>query len=518
MPDKKHKKGYKMLEIKNMKVEVDTRILLDHFNLSLNKGDKLAIIGEEGNGKSTLLKCIIGNCPYAKVTGDINTKGNRLGYLKQQLTEEELNCSVEQYLFASKEAYFNHMTQLYQSMKKLHLSDALLEQEKMKYLSGGEKVKLQLLKLLLEEPDILLLDEPTNDLDIETLEWLEHFINRESKPIIYVSHDEMLLSRTANMILHLELIKKKQVAKHTLLKIGYDEYVHTRLRSLEKIEQVARKERQEKLKQEEKLRKIYDKVAYEQEHISRQNPHGAKMLKRKMKTVKAQEKRMERVELTEMPDPEEAIYFCFEQDEIPKSKQVLDLKVMELKAGNRVLVHDIYLTVHGGEHIVIIGKNGVGKTTLLKLIYDRLQKRSDIKLGYMPQEYHSILNQYKNPVDFLVETGSMEEVSLVRSYLGNMKFTANEMTGDIHKLSGGSKAKLLLIKLVLQKCNVLILDEPTRNVSPLSNPVIRKVLKEYKGVIISISHDRKYIEEVCDKVYELKENGLIEQKKDSFRK
>lgn len=504
-----------MLEIKDMTISVDDRTLIEHFDLSLNKGDKLAIIGEEGNGKSTILKCIIGNCPYAKVSGMINTKHYKIGYFKQQLTEEELDCSVQNYLFEKIESYYENMTQFYQAIKKLHLDDTLLEQEKMRYLSGGEKVKMQLLKLLLEEPDILLLDEPTNDLDIETLNWLEHFINTESRPIIYVSHDETLLSNTANMILHLELIRKKQVAKHTLLKIGYDDYVNTRLRIMEKTEQVARKERQEKMKQEEKLRQIMTRVDYEQEHISRKDPHGAKMLKRKMKSVKAQEKRLEQVELTEMPEKEEAISFFFEQTKIPKSKQILDITLETLKINCKMLAYDIHLSIQGSEHVVIVGRNGVGKTTLLKNIYEILQKRSDIVLGYMPQEYDSILSGYHNAVDFLVETGSKDEISMIRSCLGNMKFTADEMVGSINFLSGGSKAKLLLMKLVLKKCNVLLLDEPTRNVSPLSNPVIRKVLKEFNGTIISVSHDRKYIDEVCSRVYELTKDGLVEQKKDT---
>ncbi len=144
----------------------------------------------------------------------------------------------------------------------------------------------------------------------------------------------------------------------------------------------------------------------------------------------------------------------------------------------------------------------------MKEIYNSLKERKDIKVGYMPQNYEDILDTFEYIQDFLSSCGLKEELTKSRMYLGNMKFTQEEMTSKIKDLSNGTKAKLFLVKLVLEKCNVLLLDEPTRNVSPLSNPVIRKSLREYKGAIISISHDRRYIEEVIDDVYTLTENGL----------
>ena len=135
----------------------------------------------------------------------------------------------------------------------------------------------------------------------------------------------------------------------------------------------------------------------------------------------------------------------------------------------------------------------------------------------MPQNYNEVFSNYDNVLDYITDNSkNKDEITKVRMYLGNMKFTSEEMTGKINNLSGGSKAKLILMKLVLDKCNVLVLDEPTRNVSPLSNPVIRKVLKDFKGTIISVSHDRKYIEEVANKLYILTNNGLNLIEKDNF--
>ena len=213
--------------------------------------------------------------------------------------------------------------------------------------------------------------------------------------------------------------------------------------------------------------------------------------------------------ITEIPDYEESINFFFEDAFIPSTKKILNLNIKELKVENKVLAKNIELNIIGNKHICIIGKNGVGKSTLIKIIYENLKNRTDIKVGYMPQTYDDVLNNYKNVLDFLCTEKDKEEITKVRMYLGNMNFTRDEMMGEIKNLSGGSKAKLFLIKFVLDKCNVLILDEPTRNTSPLSNPVIRKVLKEFNGTIISISHDRKYIDEVANDIYKLTEDGLI---------
>ena len=353
-----------------------------------------------------------------------------------------------------------------------------------------------------------MLDEPTNDLDIETLEWLENFINKSEQPIIYVSHDETLLSHTANMILHIEQIKHKTECRRTLVRVDYDTYVKTRLNRLNKQTQIAKSEKRKYQEQQEKLKQVMQKVEYQQNTISRSDPHGARLLKKKMHSLKSQEKKLDNKELTELP----SINFSFEEVEIPKTKKIINISLKELKVKDKILSKNIELEIIGNPHVCIIGQNGVGKSTLIKEIYNTLRTRTDIKVGYMPQNYEDILKEYDKVIDFIAPSGKKEDVTKARMYLGNMNITREEMEGKIAELSNGTKAKLILMKLVLEKSNVLLLDEPTRNVSPLSNPVIRKVLKEFKGTIISVSHDRKYIEEVIDKLYTLTPNGLILEK------
>lgn len=496
-----------MLEVKDMDIMISTRYIVKALTFTLNKKDKLAIIGEEGNGKSTLLKALLGICDYAEVIGSINLKGNSIGYLEQSIKDKDLDKKVYDFLFLSDNDYYEKVNIFYKSLEAVNLKDDILEQQ-IRTLSGGEKVKVSILKLLINEYDILFLDEPTNDLDIETLEWLENFINKTDKPIIYVSHDETLLANTANIILHLEQTMKKTDCRHTILKTDYDTYVNMRLEKLAKQTQVAKSEKREFLKQQDKLKKVMQKVEHQQNNISRQNPHGARMLKKKMHSLKSQEKKLDIALLTRLPDVEESINFFFEDVEIPKTKIILDLHIKELKVQEKVLFKNINLEIVGNTHLCIIGKNGVGKSTLLKEIYQILKDRDDIIVGYMPQNYDDILESYEYVLDFIAPSGNKKDIMLARTYLGNMKFTKEEMTSKIKYLSNGTKAKLFLVKLVLNKCNVLLLDEPTRNVSPLSNPVIRSALKNFKGTIISISHDRKYIAEVASELYQLDENGI----------
>ena len=506
-----------MLQVKNLTIthKKDNRVLLEKFNLILNNGDKCAIIGEEGNGKSTLLKLIYKEElveEYVEFSGEIIRNNSCIGYLAQELSAKEKEQTI--YDFMCQLPLFFELTpqELSEAARKLKLTvDLFYSEQKMGELSGGEKIKLQLARLMLMRPDVLLLDEPSNDLDIDSLHWLENFINSVGIPVLYISHDETLLENTANKIVHLEQLKRKQECKYTVEKAGYRDYVDRRILGLAHQEQVARKERAEYEKQQEKFRQIQQKVEHAQNVISRQNPSGGRLLKKSMHRIKAYEARFEKEyeNMTEIPETEDAIFIKFgEKASIPAGKIVLEYELPQLTVEDRVLAKNIFLRIKGPEKVCIIGKNGCGKTTLLRQIAKEMLGRKDIKVSYMPQSYEELLNLNLTPVELLTETGEKEEISRIRTYLGSMKYTPDEMMHKIADLSGGQKAKLLLLKMSMSGSNVLILDEPTRNFSPLSSPVIRDMLKNFGGAILTISHDRKYIKEVADVVYELTESGL----------
>lgn len=506
-----------MLQIKNLTLthKKDLRILLEDFSLVLNDGDKAVIIGEEGNGKSTLLKWIYNPeliDDYIESDGEKITNGQKLCYLPQELADFDKKKTVYEFFSEAGELWSQTPKELAKLANDFKVSQEFFySEQKMETLSGGEKIKAQLMKIMMQEPTVLLLDEPSNDVDIETLELLEKMINEWRYIVLFISHDETLIENTANMVIHIEQIRRKTKSRYTVANVPYRQYVDERMNRMHKQEQQALSERREKKVREEKLNRIYQSVNYAQETITRQDPAGGRLLKKKMHAVKAMEHRFEREDenMTQMPEQEEAIFFKLgdKSSAIPAGKTVIEYSLDELWTidGTKKLADDIFLRIRGSEKICIIGKNGCGKTTLIKKIAEELLKRDDIRAMYMPQNYEEQLNLDITPVDYLDKSGDKEERTKIRTYLGSLKYTVDEMEHPIAELSGGQKAKVLLLGLSLSDANVLILDEPTRNFSPLSGPVIRKMLREFPGAIISISHDRKFIDEVCDKVYILED-------------
>ncbi|MBR3586215.1 MAG: ABC-F family ATP-binding cassette domain-containing protein [Oscillospiraceae bacterium] len=507
-----------MLKIEHLTIthRRDLRTILRDFSLILNRGDKAVLIGEEGNGKSTLLKWIFDPHlveEYAEAEGIRTSQGELLGYLPQELPEEEKEKPVWE--------YFTDLTAFHEvsaaDLRKLSVGlrladDVFWSGQKMGSLSGGERVKLQMAGVLMARPDVLLLDEPSNDIDLETLSWLEELISGFPGAVLYISHDETLIERTANRVILIEHLRRKTLPRVTVANVPYRAFAEERRRAFDKQEQEAVSERREEKKAMERFRRIEQAVEQGQRNISRQDPHGGRLLKKKMKAVRSMERRYEREhgEMTEFPEEESAIAIRFDrQKAMPAGKTVLDISLPELVApSGQLLARNIELIVRGPEKICIVGGNGCGKTTLIRMIAEEMCRRTDVTACYMPQSYEEALPWDITPVDFLAPSGEKEEVTTARTFLGAMKYTAEEMFHPAGELSGGQKAKLLLLKISLTEADVLILDEPTRNLSPLSGPEIRDILRGFPGAIISVSHDRKYITEVCDKIYRLTPDGL----------
>ena len=499
-----------MLELKDISIRLkrDDRMLVEKLSLTLSRGDKAALIGEEGNGKSTLLQFLYDRRmaeDYCDCSGTVICHG-RPAYLPQRMPEGLYQLPVAE--FFEDTEYYLHTNLLAQ----LGLSvETLFSTQKLGTLSGGEKVKLQLCRLLLDEPDLLLLDEPSNDLDIETLEWLERFIQNTRLPVLYISHDETLIERTANIIVHMEQLIRKTRCRVTVARCPYRDYLDARRRVFENQDRVAQKQRDEYDAQMARWRQIHDRVEHEQRSITRQDPHAGQLLKKKMRAVLSTGRRLEREreQFLDFSEEEKAILTRFDPEvRIPSGKVVLDYRLDRLTVENRLLAENIRLYVAGPTIVGITGRNGAGKSTLLRLLWESLRERRDIVTGWMPQDYGEVLDERKTPIEFFEAQHDKESLTLARTYLGSMRFTHEEMTGPIRALSGGQRAKILFLDMVLKRANVLLLDEPTRNFSPLSAPVVRAALRDFGGAIISVSHDRRYLAEVCDVVYELDKTGL----------
>ena len=504
-----------MLSIQNLTLshKKDLTTLIENLSFVVNPGERIALIGEEGNGKSTLLRAICGDesiDAYIEMSGRIvNTFST--GYLPQELPAQDRGKSVYEYFSENFDFFDRTPRELGEIASQLRLpGDVFYSEQIMETFSGGERVKLQLARLLMSAPQLLLLDEPSNDLDMDTVRWLEEFLVSCGLAVLFVSHDETLLRRAATGVVLIERLRRRQVPRAAFHRLGYEDFVRTRSDLFTHQEQVARKQREELDKKMQRYNQIRQQVEHAQNTISRQDPHGGRMLKKKMHAVTSMGKRFEREaqEMTDMPESEEAIFAKLTCMPLPPSKIVLDLDMPELRIEDRILCRNIRLTVRGTEKVCITGKNGVGKSTLLRAIRDALLTRKDLSVFYMPQDPGDLLDMRKTPVEVLTIKGGKEENVRICVALGSMKFTQDEMNHPCSGLSGGQKAKLMFLMMAQSGADVLLLDEPTRNLSPLSGPVVRELFEQYPGCIISVSHDALFISEVCSRSENLSENGF----------
>ncbi len=506
-----------MLSVRHLSVfhQKDLRELIHDLSFTVSGQDRLAVIGEEGNGKSTLLRLMLdpaGAPEYCGWSGDIACPGEKLGYLPQELSPAEREMPV--YAFCARSVSFLEAGQkeLNSLCARLRLPrETLYSDQRMASLSGGERVKLQLLLTLCGSPTMLLLDEPSNDLDLSTLRFLEDFITGCQLPSVFISHDETLLTRTATRVLHLELAHYKKEPRWTLANIPYARYMEERGRALERQENMAQMERREARARQERFQRIQQAVEHAQNDISRRDPSGGRLLKKKMKAVKSLERRFEREDenRTQRPNIEYAMDASFSGDHsFPAGKRVLDLHLPLLSAGEKELARDIALGMTGPEKVLILGDNGCGKTTLLERIHAEMTQRKDLRCAFMPQRYEELLPEDQTPIRYLHTRGDKEQLTQLRTYLGAFKFTREEMEHPISELSGGQKAKLLWLGMVLSDANVLLLDEPTRNLSPLSAPVVRQLMCGFDGAILAVTHDRMLIGMWPGRVLRLSREGL----------
>ena len=505
------RKGNNMIKINHLTItqNKDLRDLVSDLSMTIQDGEKVAIIGEEGNGKSTLLKTLMGEI-FAdfSIRGEIQCDLQSLAYIPQHLSEELNKISLQDYFFL--ESTDLDYSLLYRSAEDLHFdSDRFSSDQEIGSLSGGEALKIQLIHELAKPFDILFLDEPSNDLDLETVDWLKSKIQKMKQTVIFISHDEDFLSQTADTIIHLRLVKHRKEAESLVEHLDYDRYSEQRRANFARQSQQAANDQRSYDKTMEKHRRVKQNV--ETALRNTKNDVAGRLLAKKMKNVLSQEKRIEKTaqSMTQKPLEEEEIRLFFSDIQpLPASKVLIQLEKENLSIGERVLVQELRLTVRGQEKIGIIGPNGIGKSTLLAKFQQLLSAKREISLGFMPQDYHKKLQLDLSPIAYLSNTGEKEELQKIQSHLASLNFSYPEMQHQIRSLSGGQQGKLLLLDLVLCKPNFLLLDEPTRNFSPTSQPHIRKLFATYPGGIITVSHDRRFLKEVCSSIYRLTEHGL----------
>ena len=487
----------------------DLRNLVSDLTMVIREGEKVAIIGEEGNGKSTLLQTLMGKQPLDfTISGRIHSDFGPYSYIPQSLPADLKTLSLHDYFFSGQDNL--DYSRIYRFAEELQFdSDRFASQQLIGSLSGGEALKVQLIHELAKPFEILFLDEPSNDLDLETVDWLKGQIQKMRQTVIFISHDEDFLSQTADTIVHLRLVKHRKEAETLVEHLDYDRYSEQRKAHFAKQSQQATNDQRAYDKTMEKHRRVKQNV--ETALRATKDSTAGRLLAKKMKTVLSQEKRYEKAaqSMTQKPLEEEQIQLFFSDIEpLATSKVLVRLENETLSIGKRILAQGLQLTVRGQEKIGIIGPNGVGKSTLLAKLQQLLSDKREISLGFMPQDYQEKLNLDLSPVEFLSQTGHKEELQKIQSHLASLNFSYPEMHHQIRSLSGGQQGKLLLLNLVLRKPNFLLLDEPTRNFSPTSQPEIRKLFANYPGGLITVSHDRRFLKKVCNSIYRLTKNGL----------
>ena len=484
------------------------------------KGEKVGLVGVNGSGKSTLVKCLLQ--PEFADRGTVSFEpGIRVGYVEQgfgsigtksvwdfMLQANPEILSLRQKLAELEKASvsgdreildgYGRVTQRYEFLDGYHYEAKIKKvlfglafpedmwEMQGASLSGGQKTRLLLAAALVSSPDFLLLDEPTNHLDIRMMEWLEGYLRDFKGGVLVVSHDRAFLDHVATRILEMEGGRLRSFTGN------YTKY----------------------LIQKEILVKT-EKAAYEaqQDYIAEQEAYIRRFKAGiKSKMARGRQSRLDRLERLEAPVENET--FSLRLPKAPESaERVLVMEHLKAGYGDNVLVQDINLTLRRGEKAGLIGPNGSGKTTLLRTILGEIPSLGGeakignrVKIGYFSQSYER-LNPKQTLLDnFLTEYGLTEEQT--RSLLGGMLFHGDDVFKEIGTLSGGQKARLVLLKLVLDGANLLILDEPTNHLDILAKETVEAALEVFDGTVLVVSHDRYLINEVCDRIWEIEENRI----------
>ena len=521
-----------MISVQALKVEFGSQVLFENISYVVNKRDKIALVGKNGAGKTTMLRIIAGE--QLPTSGTVARQADiTIGYLPQQmklidtLTVKEEAARAFEHL-NQMDAAIDRMNQElaertdYDSEEYHDLIDrvaqktelrALMQSENMEAeiektltglgfersdfdrptqeFSGGWRMRIELAKLLLRRPDVLLLDEPTNHLDIESIQWLESFLKNRNGALLLVSHDRAFIDNVTNRTIEISLGKIYDY------KVSYSQFVELRK---ERVEQQMRAyENQQKLIHDtedfiERFRYKATKAVQVQSRI--------KMLD-KLERIEVDEVDRSRMRLKFPPAPRSGDYPVITED-------------LRKDYGALNVFHDVTFTIKRGEKVAFVGKNGAGKSTLVKCImgeipFDgKLQIGHNVKIGYFAQNQAQLLDETLTVHDTIDYVAVGDIRSRINDILGAFMFGGKAADKKVKVLSGGEKSRLAMIRLLLQPVNLLILDEPTNHLDMPSKDVLKEAIQAFDGTVIVVSHDRDFLNGIVDKVYEFGDHRVRE--------
>lgn len=518
-----------VMQLSNLKKAFVTDVVFEKVTLEIKSGENIGIVGKNGAGKTTLMKIMAGEMSYD--SGNLTQpKGTSVGYLTQQMTLESSRTVLEEmkrpfakllavkkemdevtlwlenneYTHEKYQDYVNRLERLQNTFEnqdgyhidsniKMVLTGLNFEitdlERPVDEFSGGQKTRLSLAQMLLSKPDLLLLDEPTNHLDMDTVEWLEQYLNGFQGAVVIISHDRYFLDKTVDKIYEVEL------GTGTLYHTNYSKYVIEK----EKRYQLTMKQYERQQKEISRLETFVDK------NIARASTSGM---------AKDRRKKLEMMERINAPKQDHRnANFTFS---ITRESGNDVLRINDLSIGyDQVLNSHINFSVEKKDRLAILGPNGIGKSTLVKTIAKKIPEKAgdivygtNVSIGYYDQKQAEFTSNKNVLEELWSEYPEMRE-SDIRKILGRFLFTQDEVKKSVNDLSGGEKARIQLAKLMLEKNNVLILDEPTNHLDIDSKEVLENALDEYEGTIIFVSHDRYFVNRIANRILEMEKEKLF---------
>ncbi len=508
--------------------------LLDGLSFEVQAGERVGLLGKNGAGKTTVFRILTGEIDYDEGTVEI-ASGKKIGLISQ-IPRYPAGYTVEQVLrcaFGELDGIRRRMEALEGQMEENPTDQVLREYDRLStryqvgggydmdvnvdkicnglgipremraqdfsMLSGGEKTRANLARLLLEETDILLLDEPTNHLDMKSVEWLEEYLRKFKGTVLTISHDRYFLDQVVTRIVELRGGQAEYYSGN------YSFYVE---------EKEARFQLQRKQYEQEQAK--VQQLSYTMERMKGWGINNRTLYRRAMSI----QSRIDRIQKTQRPTREKTMHAGFGQREF-HGDEVLVLKELSMGFGERTLFSEVNLLVQGGEHIALLGDNGTGKSTFLKLLLreekptgGKIKFGPSVKLAYLPQIIH-----FAHPERSVLDTMLYEKnysTQTARNRLGAFLFSGEDVFKPVSALSGGEQSRLRLCMLMDEEINLLILDEPTNHLDIASREWIENAVAEFPGTLLFVSHDRYFIDQFADRIWEL-ENGHISDFKGNYR-
>lgn len=513
-----------MVSVDNLKVEFGVTPLFEDVSYVINKRDRIALVGKNGAGKSTMLKILAGKQQPTGGTVSV-PKEVTLGYLPQVMILSDNHTVMEE-----AETAFEHIFELQESINKMnnelaertdyesesyhklierftHDNDRFLMMGGTNYksgiertlvglgfnredfdrptseFSGGWRMRIELAKLLLRQPDVLLLDEPTNHLDIESIQWLENFLKTSSSAVVLVSHDRAFINNVTNRTIEIS-------CGHIYdYKVNYDQFVE--LRKERREQQIRAYENQQK------------QIQDTEDFIERFRYKATKSVQ-----VQSRIKQLEKIIPIEIDEEDNSALRLKFPTAIRSGNYPIICQDVKKAYGEHVVFHDVNLTIERGEKVAFVGKNGEGKSTLVKCIMDQIPYDGKLKIGHNVQIGYFAQNQAQLLDENLTVFDTIDRVAVgdirlkIRDILGAFMFGGEASDKKVKVLSGGERSRLAMIKLLLEPVNLLILDEPTNHLDIRSKDVLKDAIRDFDGTVIVVSHDRDFLDGLVTKVYE----------------